>query len=137
MPRISRTPPTTSHGRRWVHLASRENTPSSGATSPSFAESRRRPGILESRPGRTIRVPASANIAGTRVNATSSATTTTLTPAAPTARRMVASKTSSPDRLIATVMPENITVRPAVDMVAISASSRTAFVDRAVDSAIR
>ena len=76
--------------------------------------------------------PASASSAGTRVSATSSATTTTLTPAAPTARRILAWNTSSPDRLIATVIPENITVRPAVRIVATSASVRAALVDRVV-----
>ena len=114
MPRISSTPPTTSHGRRCVQRASLEKTPSSGATSPNSAVSLRSPGILLSSPGRIIRAPASASSAGTRVSATSSATTTTLTPAAPTARRIRASKSSRPDRLIATVIPENITVRPAV-----------------------
>ncbi len=58
--------------------------------------------------------------------------TTTLTPAAPTARRIRASNSSRPDRLMATVTPENSTVRPAVVIVPTSASVRAALVDRVV-----
>ena len=54
MPRMASTPMTTSHGRRCVQRASLEKTPSAGATSPSFADSRRSPGILLSSPGRII-----------------------------------------------------------------------------------
>ncbi len=85
-----------------------------------------------SNPGRSILAPAIAISAGTRVSATNSATTTTLTPAAPTARRIFAWNSSRPDRLIATVTPENSTVRPAVRMVITSASVRAALVDRVV-----
>ena len=71
------TPIITSHGRRWVQRANREKTPSSGATSPSLLASRLSTGTLVRAPGRSIRAPASASSAGTRVSATSRATTTT------------------------------------------------------------
>ena len=118
------TPTATSHGRRWVHRASTEKNPVAGGTSPKAAVIRRRPGTRRSRPGRSSRPPPTASNAGTRVSATSSATTTTLSPAAPTARRIEAWNRSSPDRLSATVMPENVTVRPAVAIVRRSASTR-------------
>ena len=122
--RTAATDSATSHGRRWVQPARAEKKPVAGGTSPKAAVSRRSPGTRRSEPGRSSRTPPRASSAGTRVRATSSATTTTLRPAAPTARRMDASNSSRPDRLSATVMPENITVRPAVDIVRRRASVR-------------
>ncbi len=120
-------PMVTSQAWRCTTPASREKTPSGGATSPSRLKITRSPGTRPGRPGRTSRAPGRPMSAGTKPTATTSATATTLTPAAPSARRISAWKNISPDRLMATMRPENSTVRPATATVrptACSTSSR-------------
>ena len=114
MPRISSTPPTTSHGRRCVQRASREKKPSSGATSPSRFGQLPDPGDPAEQPGfdhpgtghrQQCRHQGQRDQQGDHHDAD---------PGGADRPRIRAWKISSPDRLIATVMPENITVRPAV-----------------------
>jgi hypothetical protein len=103
----------TTIGRAWTTLASRENTPLSGPAS-------RRRGMSRFEP--------SAHSAGMRVRSTTMATRTIETPAAPIARMIAASNSSRPLRAIATVSPENITVRPAVATVRAVAAMRSSRV---------
>ena len=64
--------------------------------------------------------------AGRNVSAYTTATATTIAPAAPIEARKVPWKKSIAERPTATVMPENVIARPAVAIVVASASSRDA-----------
>ena len=64
-----------------------------------------------------MRRPSSSRIAGSTVNAASTATRTAATPPYPSDRRKFCGKISSEDIAAATVSPENSTVRPAVAIV--------------------
>ena len=75
--------------------------------------------------------PQTVHSAGTRVSATSSATRTTETPAAPIAFISGAVKTISPASEMPTVRPEKSTVRPAVATVRAVARRTCARVDLA------
>ncbi len=103
----------TTHGIRWTHSASREKTPVSPALSVPRRSSRRAP---------------RAHSAGMRVSATASATSTTETPAALTARMNGISSTIRPASEMATVSAENTTVRPARCIVVAVASTTCSWV---------
>ena len=95
-------------GNRCTHCARREKTPCSGACSVPRRSSRRAP---------------STHRAGTSVRATSTAITTTETPAAPMPFISGDWKTSRPPSEMATVRPEKTTVRPAESTVRATAST--------------
>ena len=113
------------HACRWTFVAQRANQPSSDGVWSNAPANRRNPGIRESIPAPATCLVESTSRAGTKVVATTTAITTTLTAPAPTDWMIVMSMNSSPATAIATVTPLNITVRPAVAMVIAIARSRT------------
>ena len=100
----------TTQGAFWTAVASREKAPSSRVRSVPLVSRRR---------------AKRAHRAGTSVVATARHRSTTDTPAAPDARMKVEGKKKRPDREIATVTAEKITVRPARSRVRPVASSTT------------
>ncbi len=110
---------------RWTRVAHRENQPTSEGEWSKAPANLRNPGARERIPAPATCLVESTRRAGTKVVATMTAITTTLTAPAPTDWMIVMSMNSSPATAIATVTPLNITVRPAVAIVIAIARSRT------------